>query len=423
MHLLPRPPASGRGRRLRRWRRWSAHRPAAACAVPATRAGSGTWKARQHIAPPRLGARPWRPGWAWGGCGSGPAVSQARFQSPRQARAPVPPPGCSAAARAASGAAAPARSGRSPPAAPRPPRPSQRAKPGTRSSRSACFSARIGAAAVLVIGAGWRGRVSKAGGVARQAAQSVSPSSATAKGNAAAGADRAIQKGDRAPAIGAEAAPAPPARGRRCRAAETADPAAAFRNAVAIAASLAAMMPQAARLFSIFRTARRARRARRAPWRRPLPGPRGAGRPGRPAGGGDAPFERGLWIGDAVPAEICAASPRDWTLRGFRCARKCWPPADGPFDLAVSLFSLQWINDLPGALIQIRRAAEARRAVPGGAAGRRHPDANCATPSPRPKSRPAAASARACRPSPMCATWAACCSGRALPCRWPMSSG
>ena len=29
--------------------------------------------------------------------------------------------------------------------------------------------------------------------------------------------------------------------------------------------------------------------------------------------------------------------------------------ADGPFDLAVSLFSLQWINDLPGALIQINR--------------------------------------------------------------------
>ena len=30
--------------------------------------------------------------------------------------------------------------------------------------------------------------------------------------------------------------------------------------------------------------------------------------------------------------------------------------AEGGFDLAVSLFSLQWINDLPGALVQIRRA-------------------------------------------------------------------
>jgi SAM-dependent methyltransferase len=29
--------------------------------------------------------------------------------------------------------------------------------------------------------------------------------------------------------------------------------------------------------------------------------------------------------------------------------------AEGPFDLAVSLYSLQWINDLPGALVQIRR--------------------------------------------------------------------
>ena len=35
--------------------------------------------------------------------------------------------------------------------------------------------------------------------------------------------------------------------------------------------------------------------------------------------------------------------------------RKFWR-RDGPFDLAVSLFSLQAINDLPGALVQIRRA-------------------------------------------------------------------
>ncbi len=41
-------------------------------------------------------------------------------------------------------------------------------------------------------------------------------------------------------------------------------------------------------------------------------------------------------------------------MRGFR--RSGNPGVrDGPFDLAVSLFSLQAINDLPGALIQIRR--------------------------------------------------------------------
>jgi SAM-dependent methyltransferase len=63
-------------------------------------------------------------------------------------------------------------------------------------------------------------------------------------------------------------------------------------------------------------------------------------------------FERGLWIGQAVPEPVqpfaqtwqCADFGQDETLR-----------ADGPFDLAVSLFSLQWINDLPGALIQINR--------------------------------------------------------------------
>ena len=63
-------------------------------------------------------------------------------------------------------------------------------------------------------------------------------------------------------------------------------------------------------------------------------------------------FERGLWIGENVPAAIrpfaqawdCADFGPDEVLR-----------ADGPFDLAISLFSLQWVNDLPGALIQSNR--------------------------------------------------------------------
>jgi SAM-dependent methyltransferase len=65
-------------------------------------------------------------------------------------------------------------------------------------------------------------------------------------------------------------------------------------------------------------------------------------------------FSRALLIGETVPAG----------LRGFAAA---WCEADfdateilaaetGGFDLAVSLFSLQAINDLPGALVQIRRA-------------------------------------------------------------------
>lgn len=63
-------------------------------------------------------------------------------------------------------------------------------------------------------------------------------------------------------------------------------------------------------------------------------------------------FERGLWIGDAVPQEI-AAFARNWVCADFD-EREILTAPDG-FDLAVSLFSLQAVNDLPGALIQIRR--------------------------------------------------------------------
>jgi SAM-dependent methyltransferase len=63
-------------------------------------------------------------------------------------------------------------------------------------------------------------------------------------------------------------------------------------------------------------------------------------------------FERGLWIGDDVPAAIRPFA-REWHSTDFGLDEVLM--ADGPFDLAVSLFSLQWINDLPGALIQINR--------------------------------------------------------------------
>jgi len=63
-------------------------------------------------------------------------------------------------------------------------------------------------------------------------------------------------------------------------------------------------------------------------------------------------FERGLWIGEAVPEPIRPFA-QAWQCADFD-AREILK-ADGRFDLAVSLFSLQWVNDLPGALIQINR--------------------------------------------------------------------
>jgi len=62
-------------------------------------------------------------------------------------------------------------------------------------------------------------------------------------------------------------------------------------------------------------------------------------------------FERGLFIGSAVPEELTPFA-RSWTCADFDAREML--VAEGPFDLAISLYSLQWINDLPGALIQIR---------------------------------------------------------------------
>ena len=62
-------------------------------------------------------------------------------------------------------------------------------------------------------------------------------------------------------------------------------------------------------------------------------------------------FSQGLWIGDAVAPEILPFAAT-WICADFTAHEVL--PAEGCFDLIVSLYSLQWINDLPGALAQIR---------------------------------------------------------------------
>jgi len=64
-------------------------------------------------------------------------------------------------------------------------------------------------------------------------------------------------------------------------------------------------------------------------------------------------FERGLWIGGAVPPEILPFA-ENWVCTDFDAQEILH--SDGGFDVAISLFSLQGINDLPGALVQVRRA-------------------------------------------------------------------
>jgi SAM-dependent methyltransferase len=65
-------------------------------------------------------------------------------------------------------------------------------------------------------------------------------------------------------------------------------------------------------------------------------------------------FESGLWIGDALPDGLRGFAT-NWSEQTFD-EKEILAAEPASFDLAVSLFSLQAINDLPGALVQIRRA-------------------------------------------------------------------
>jgi SAM-dependent methyltransferase len=65
-------------------------------------------------------------------------------------------------------------------------------------------------------------------------------------------------------------------------------------------------------------------------------------------------FEAGLCIGDAVPAGLHPFA-LEWRTAAFD-AHEILDAESGRYDLAISILSLQAINDLPGALIQIRRA-------------------------------------------------------------------
>jgi SAM-dependent methyltransferase len=64
-------------------------------------------------------------------------------------------------------------------------------------------------------------------------------------------------------------------------------------------------------------------------------------------------FTQGLWIGDSVPDVLKPFAAR-WCLGRFDAPEQLVAPP-GEYDLALSLYSLQAINDLPGALAQLRR--------------------------------------------------------------------
>ena len=65
-------------------------------------------------------------------------------------------------------------------------------------------------------------------------------------------------------------------------------------------------------------------------------------------------FSAGVMIGGTVPPELKTLAA-NWSEADFN-AQEILGAEEEKFDLAVSVFSLQAINDLPGALVQIRRA-------------------------------------------------------------------
>src|SRR5690348_11256167 len=192
--------------------------------------------------------------------------------------------------------------------------------------------------------------LSKAGGMARHAAQRISPSSATPNGKpqqAQQGPSRKVtwlqQAAQKPPSVTRPRQPMQSGRNRRSSR--------GLATGRAIAAKLAVMPETQPPLFDFSAKERARKRAARLAGDRFLDLAGLEGLCDRLASV-TRRFQRGLWIGEAVPDPVRPFA-QEWHCADFDGQEAL--AADGPFDLAVSLFSLQWINDLPGALIQIKR--------------------------------------------------------------------
>jgi SAM-dependent methyltransferase len=191
---------------------------------------------------------------------------------------------------------------------------------------------------------------SKAGGLARQSAQKLSPSSATGKGSA-----QHAQSGRSHTLIWHQQAAQNPACATCVRQPMQSGGINRSRRALATfparEASLAFMSDNRPPLFDFAASLRARRRAQTLAGDRFLHLAAAEGLVDRLMAV-TRRFEKGFWIGDMVLPEIRPFA-LSWHLADFDAHEVL--VAQGPFDLVVSLFSLQWINDLPGALAQIRR--------------------------------------------------------------------
>ena len=62
-----------------------------------------------------------------------------------------------------------------------------------------------------------------------------------------------------------------------------------------------------------------------------------------------------------VVSDLSPSMARELGGAALAADEEALPFADASFDLVVSGLSLRWVNDLPGALIQIRRALKAAK--------------------------------------------------------------
>ena len=72
-------------------------------------------------------------------------------------------------------------------------------------------------------------------------------------------------------------------------------------------------------------------------------------------GGGDA-FKAAVAARPALQDKIGAITTADWAGADALVDPEHLPFAEHSFELVVSILALHWVNDLPGALVQIRRA-------------------------------------------------------------------
>ncbi len=114
---------------------------------------------------------------------------------------------------------------------------------------------------------------------------------------------------------------------------------------------------------------------------------------------------------------VSTAATRIGARSPSRPTRRRCRSATASLDLVVSALALQFVNDLPGTLIQIRRALKPDGLLLAALARRRHADrAAAGLRGGRSRDRGRHLAARRAV-SPICASWVRCCSARASRCR------